>query len=311
MQIYIKKLLPLHYLTYNNIMIKCWIEAMRLRTLPVSISGVIAASALASLSGRFMLTPALLCLVFAVLAQIASNFANEYFDYRAGADKPGRVGPRRGVTEGDISPRAMLIAAIATMAVACAIGLTLISYGGWQMIIVGVIIALGAFAYSAGPYPLSRHALGEAAVIVFFGIVPVATTYYLMAGELPTSVILFGFSIGLMAANILVVNNYRDYADDYAAGKETLVTKFGRATGTSLYLLNGFMAMAIMSPLYLVLPLWAALAPLIYLVLHTMLWIQMQRRDGSALNPLLGLTAMNMLLFTVLFAMTASLIQPL
>jgi len=98
--------------------LKCWIEAMRLRTLPVSVAGVFTATGLALLDGGFKWLPAAICLVFAVLAQIASNFANEYFDYRDGLDRKGRVGPRRGVTEGDISPQAMLRAAIGTLFVA-------------------------------------------------------------------------------------------------------------------------------------------------------------------------------------------------
>ena len=84
-----------------------WIEAMRLRTLPASVSGVIAGIGFAFMAGVFKWMPAALCLVFAVLAQIASNFANEYYDFKGGLDRPGREGPRRGVTEGDITPRAM------------------------------------------------------------------------------------------------------------------------------------------------------------------------------------------------------------
>ena len=83
-----------------------WIEAMRLRTLPVSVAGVLAAAAYALLHGVFNATPAVICLIFAIMAQIASNFANEYFDYTAGRDRPGREGPRRGVTEGAITPQA-------------------------------------------------------------------------------------------------------------------------------------------------------------------------------------------------------------
>lgn len=283
---------------------------MRLRTLPVSVAGVIAASALASISGCFLLKPALLCLAFAVTAQIASNFANEYFDFRAGLDRPGRVGPRRGVTEGDIRPKAMLAATFVTLGIACVIGLMLISYGGWILLPVGILIALGALSYSAGPYPLSRHALGEVAVVVFFGIVPVCATYYIMSGKILPSVVPIALAIGLMGANVLIVNNYRDAADDHAAGKHTLATKFGTGMSASLYLLDGYMAVALMSPLFILMPLWSWIAPLIYLAIHTSLWSVMVRRSGAQLNPLLGLTALNMLLFSVLFAAEASLFHP-
>ena len=110
--------------------LSCWIEATRLRTLPVSIAGVILAIGYARLHHSFAPAPALLCLTFAILAQIASNFANEYYDFRAGLDRPGREGPRRGVTEGDITPRAMLMATYLTLAAACAVGCSLIYFGG-------------------------------------------------------------------------------------------------------------------------------------------------------------------------------------
>lgn len=109
--------------------LKAWIEAMRLRTLPVSIAGVLTAVAYAILDGCFMWMPALLCFIFALLAQIASNFANEYYDFKGGLDRVGREGPRRGVTEGDITPRAMKTATYLTLGIACAIGCSLILWG--------------------------------------------------------------------------------------------------------------------------------------------------------------------------------------
>ena len=103
-------------------MIKCWSEAMRLRTLPVSLAGVIMAWGFCALYDNFNLIPAILCLLFALLAQIASNFANEYYDFKSGLDRKGREGPRRGVTEGDITPQAMKFATFGTLALACVIG---------------------------------------------------------------------------------------------------------------------------------------------------------------------------------------------
>ncbi len=98
--------------------IKIWIEAMRLRSLPVSISGVVMAIGIAAWQNCLRWIPAILCLVFALLAQIVSNFANEYYDYRHGADKKGRVGPRRGVTEGDIKPKTLRNVPYITLAAA-------------------------------------------------------------------------------------------------------------------------------------------------------------------------------------------------
>ena len=207
-----------------------WIEAMRLRTLPVSISGVLAGIACAMMGIDFSLVPALLCLLFAILAQIASNFANEYYDFRKGVDRKGREGFRRGVTEGDITPAAMKYATFSTLAAAAVVGCLMLFYGSWWLVPIGLCIGLFALAYSAGPYPLSHHGLGDVAVVIFFGIVPVTLTCYLQQGgwrelwlSLPISV-----AVGLLAANVLIVNNCRDEEDDRAVGKRTTVVIFGR-----------------------------------------------------------------------------------
>ena len=155
---------------------------MRLRTLPVSISGVLAGTALAIWQERFSIVPAALCLLFAVSAQITSNFANEYYDYKNGMDRKGRDGFRRGVTEGDITPQAMRSATFVMLALAALTGCALLYIGEWWLLPVGICILLAALAYSAGPYPLSHHGLGDLAVVIFFGIVPVTLTYWLQTG---------------------------------------------------------------------------------------------------------------------------------
>ena len=106
-------------------MIRCWIEAMRLRTLPVSIAGVIAGTGCAIMLDSFKALPAFLCLLFAILAQIAANFGNEYYDYKNGIDRKGRAGFRRGVTEGEIDPQSMKRATFVVLALAAAVGCTM------------------------------------------------------------------------------------------------------------------------------------------------------------------------------------------
>lgn len=275
---------------------------MRLRTLPVSVAGVIMALGYGVLDGGFNLAVWVLCLLFAVLAQIASNFANEYYDYRDGLDKPGREGPRRGVTEGDITPGAMLRATYITLGVACAVGLSLLAWGPWWLIPVGAAIGLGVLAYSTGPYPLSRHGLGEVAVMLFFGVVPVNLTCFVMSGGWSVDVLLGSFSAGLMGANVLLVNNYRDAPDDAAVGKRTLAVIFGRKAASMLYLSNGYLAVALMLGVWMRLPAWVLIIPGVYLVAHTAMWLRMRRSEGAALNPMLGGTAMLMLLYCALFA---------
>ena len=288
--------------------LKIWLEAMRLRTLPVSLSGVLIALGFAKWYHCFRLVPAILCIVFALLAQIVSNFANEYYDYKRGADKKGRVGPRRGVTEGDIKPRTLKIATYATLAVACGVGLAMLPYAPagkwWVLVLVGVVTAAGALAYSTGPYPLSYHTLGELAVFFFYGIIPVNFTYYVVAGGFDPFVMMASICIGFMGVNVLLVNNYRDEADDREAGKRTSVVVFGKQAGLVAYLFNGYIGFAVMAALWLrmffTMPLWALFAPVIYLILHTLTWLQLRKRTGAALNPLLGATARNMLIFTIL-----------
>ena len=280
--------------------IKIWIECARLRTLPVSVAGVIMASGIAVLYHRFEWLPALLCFAFAVLAQVVSNFANEYYDFRRGTDKKGRVGPRRGVTEGDITPGLLLRVTIGTLAVACAVGCGLIPFGGLWLIPVGILIAVFAFAYSAGPYPLSYHGLGDVAVLVFFGLVPVNLTFYLQAGYFAPLAILASVTIGLMGVNVLLVNNYRDVDDDREAHKRTTVVIFGRKVASAAYLINGYVGISLLAPLWFAAPLWVLAVPALYLVLHTVTWNRLTHSDGAALNPLLGATARNMLIFAVL-----------
>ena len=240
-------------------MLRCWIEAMRLRTLPVSVAGVIVGTACAIMMGSFSAVPAVVCMLFAVLAQISSNFGNEYYDFENGVDRKGREGFRRGVTEGEISPKAMKSATFVTLSAAAVVGCMMTLFGPWWLLLVCALVVVAALAYSAGPYPLSHHGLGDVAVVLFFGIVPVTVTCYLQTGSweclgiaLPASV-----ATGLLAANVLVVNNYRDMEDDAAVGKRTTVVLFGRKVMGVVYLLSGFVAMAIMYPVWVRLPLWA------------------------------------------------------
>ena len=289
--------------------IKIWLECFRLRTLPVSLSGAIIAIGLAKWHHHFHWTPALLCLAFALLAQIVSNTANEYFDFLQGTDKPGRVGPRRGVTEGDIKPTTLRNVTLGLLALAGVVGCCLIPYGGWWLLPVGIVIALAALAYSAGPYPLSYHGLGELMVFIFFGLVPVNMTYYVMALRFDPLVLLFSITIGLLGVNVLLVNNYRDVEDDRLAGKKTQTVMRGRPITAFAYLLNGYLGMAILAVFWFMivlgkgrlLPLWTLAIPALYLVMHTATWYRLKHRDGAALNPLLGETARNMLIFTLLF----------
>lgn len=289
-----------------------WIEAMRLRTLPVSIAGVLAGWLIALAYGEFKWLPALICLVFAIAAQIVSNFANEYFDFRNGMDRKGRDGFRRGVTEGDISPAAMKRAMLLLMAADCALGCTLMYWGGLWLLPVGILIAIFAFAYSAGPWPLSHHGLGDTAVILFYGVVPVTLTAYVQCGDWigGHEAIVYGamwkmalplsLAIGLMADNVLIVNNVRDIYDDRTVDKHTTAVIFGEKTMKTVYVIFAYGGLLLM---------WNSLRPALaewswagfvavgfwYIPL---IWA-LYRYKGARLNPVLKDTSLMLLAATL------------
>lgn len=205
-----------------------WVEAARPRTLPAAVAPVMVASALAWKDGVFGGTAAGLCLGFAVLIQIGTNFANDYYDFKKGADTSDRVGPRRAVAAGLIAPEVMKRAMILVFVVAFITGLGLLPFGGWPMLVIGVASIFCGFVYTGGPYPLAYHGWGDLFVFVFFGLVAVCATYFVQAGTVTANAWWLGGGIGALSTNILVVNNYRDIETDRAANKRTLAVRFGR-----------------------------------------------------------------------------------
>lgn len=279
---------------------KAWVDATRPRTLPASAAPVVAATAYACYDGAVQWGAAILCLAFAMLAQVASNMGNDYFDYKKGGDTPDRVGPQRAVVSGLITPKAMLVATLLVLFMACCVGLGLVYYGGWQLIPVGMIIAVFALAYSAGPFPLSRYGLGDVTVFIFFGLIAVNFTYYVQAGVFTLPVFFASVAQGLLSINILLVNNYRDMEEDAASNKRTTVVLFGRRFASTWYLLNGFAAIICTWPVWSLQSYWLLPLPLLYLVLHIITYRKLLRLRGKELNPLLGRTSFNLLIFTLL-----------
>ncbi len=276
---------------------------MRLRTLPVSLAGVICACGYAISDGVFHWPQAVICALFAVLCQIASNFANEYFDYKSGRDRPGRAGFRRGVTEGDINPEQMKRAVFGVLILAALLGLSLTYWGGLWLIACGAAIGLGALGYSAGPFPFSTHCLGEVAVIFFFGIVPVNLTYYVQSMSWNHDVLMASIAIGLMGANVLIVNNTRDIPDDEAVGKHTLATVTSPLFMAILYMVNALAAVALTRTGWMHGSDFWLIAPALYVGAAASIAYRLYKERGAALNPLLGMTAMSMFIFSVLLSL--------
>lgn len=281
---------------------EAWLRATRPQTLPVSVAGVLAGGACALMAGSFDALPFAICMLFALCAQIVSNFANEYFDFANGLDRKGREGFRRGVTEGDIAPAAMKRATFILLAADCLLGLSLVAWGGWILLPVGFMVALFALGYSTGPWPLSHHGLGDIAVVIFFGLVPVIFTTYVQSGswEQLHLTLPIGFATGLLASNVLIVNNYRDAEDDAAVGKHTSVVILGRQTMACVYAAGYMLAVLLIevatrSYLSVV---WSCVW-LAFALAATLIWRRLIRLRGEQLNGVLRSTALLMLAVTV------------
>jgi 1,4-dihydroxy-2-naphthoate polyprenyltransferase len=279
-----------------------WIDAARPRTLPAAIAPVLVGSALAWRDGSFSAPAALLCLGFALLVQIGTNFANDYYDFVRGADTAARVGPRRAVAAGLVAPATMKRAMIAVFGTAFLAGLGLLAWGGPWLLVVGVASIACGIAYTGGPWPLAYLGLGDVFVFIFFGLVAVGGTYFVQAGRITTEAILAGIPLGLLAANILVVNNYRDVESDAAANKRTLVVRFGRAAARAQFGISLVIAFAIPALFVWRGYGWRSLLPL---ALVPLAWTHARRlresKTPSELIALLGATGKLLALYAVLF----------
>lgn len=255
-----------------------WWEAARPRTLPAAVIPVLVGTALACAHGSAHWGAAAVCLAFGLLVQIGTNLANDYFDFVHGADTAERVGPRRAVSAGLIRPDTMRQATIVVLALAFLVGLVLVSVRGWILLPIGIASIVCAVAYTGGPYPLGYHGLGDVFVFVFFGLVAVGATFYVQAGYLAPAAVTCGAAVGLLAANILVANNYRDAETDARAGKRTLVVRFGRRFAVWQYSLSHVIALCAPAALLLEGRRWPVLLPV---VLAPWAWSLSARLAGS------------------------------
>ena len=288
---------------------KAWLLAARPKTLtgaavPVMI-GISAAIAMYGSSVRVV--PAVLCMLFALVMQIDANFVNDYFDFMKGTDDEQRLGPKRACAQGWITAAAMRRGLLYTTFLACAIGLRLVYFGGWEMILIGFACVVFCFLYTIS---FSYIGLGDVLVLVFFGLVPVCMTFWLVAPpttlmSIPWSVIVLSIACGLIIDTLLVVNNYRDIDNDRRAGKRTLIVRIGERGGLLLYLFLGMAGtmLAIAGIIYLN---WhdgqfMQLLMTTYIPFHIRAFTEMRRiRKGAELNKVLGMTARNMFIFGVL-----------
>ncbi len=215
-----------------------WVEGARPRTLPNSIAPVLAGWGAAAALAPSHWPPsqwarALLALVVALALQIGVNYANDYSDGIRGTDD-ARVGPMRLVGSGAAAPAAVRTAALASFAIAGVAGLVLVALAGqWWLLALGGACVVGAWCYTGGPHPYGYAALGELAVFVFFGLVAVLGTQYVVSGQITLTGGLAAVSVGAMSA--AVPNNLRDIPTDSMAAKRTLAVRLGDQRTRTLY----------------------------------------------------------------------------
>lgn len=285
--------------------VQAWVLASRPKTLSGALVPVLIGTSLAYLDGGFQWLPALICAIFACLMQIAANFINDLYDYLKGTDRnEDRLGPERACSQGWISASAMKIGIAVVIILACLVGLSLVYYGGWKLILVGLLCVFFAFAYTTGPYPLSYHGYGDVLVLVFFGFVPVGGTYYVQTLSWTWEVVIASIICGLIIDTLLILNNYRDYEEDKISGKRTIIVRFGKEFGGRLYLSIGVLA-ALLSLLFVYKGyLLAAVLPQLYLIPHIKTYMEMKSiYKGKALNMILAKTSQNILLMGFLLSL--------
>ena len=275
-----------------------WLGLTRPRTLFSGLSSVLVALFYAASLGALDWVKAVLLIGVAISAQIGSNIANDLIDYRKGADTQERTGPLRPLSKGLLTEREVRCALYLSLLFLVGAGVALVALSSWWLILVGVFVVLGIFAYSGGPYPLSYHGLGDVAVLVFFGWVPTVTSFYILRGTVMDLTLWhLATAIGLVSVNILVVNNYRDVEEDRKVGKRTLIVRMGRDFAPRFYLTLGLLSMGLLYPIF---SFWGMLLLLPYVFLFNHAHRALQTAQGAELNRVLGLTARNVFFLALL-----------
>lgn len=281
-----------------------WLSASRPKTLPAAVIPVMTGAALAFAEGVLQGSVTLLILACALLIQIGTNFANDYYDYMKGSDTAERIGFTRATSAGLISPRAMITATWVTMVLAFAAGLWLVWIGGWVILLIGMLSILFGFLYTGGPYPLGYNGLGDLFVFLFFGVIAVTGTYFLNALQWSFLSFILSLPVGALSVNILVVNNLRDVEQDRKSGKRTLGVLLGEnALKTEYLLMQGVAFLTPLSLFFFSDADYRILLPLLLLpyafTLHTSVW---KHTDKRSLNKTLEESARFMVLYGILFS---------
>ena len=280
---------------------RLWATAARPRTLPLAATPVLAGSALAWAEGAAPAWgPLLATFGAALLIQIGTNLHNDAADFEGGNDGTDRLGPLRVTAAGWATPGQVRGAAYGAFAAALLLGVYLVIHGGWPILAVGCASLLAGAAYSGGPRPISHTPFGEVFVWVFFGLVAVAGSYWLQAGELSAAALIAGGALGFPAAAVLLVNNLRDVAADSAVGRRTLAAVLGDAGARRLHAVLMFLPFALLP--WLAAGQGGAWLALLALPAAGAVVLRMRAARGAALNRVLADTARAQFVFGLLLA---------
>lgn len=283
---------------------KNWLLAIRPKTLAASICPVAIGTAMAYGDGVWDWPTAILCLLGALFIQIGTNLANDYFDFKKGADTFERIGPTRVTQAGLIKPHLVMSGFIVSFLLTILISIKLIERGGWPIAAIGISSIICGIGYTAGRYALGYLGLGELFVLIFFGPVAVAGTYYVQSLEINLAVILAGVGPGMISVGILAINNLRDIDTDFKSEKRTLAVRFGRSFAIQEYLFAVITAGLTPVLLFAVmedhLPILAA-SLILFMAIPTIVTV-VNKMDGPSLNRALADTGKLLFIYTFIFA---------
>jgi 1,4-dihydroxy-2-naphthoate polyprenyltransferase len=287
-----------------------WLLAARPKTLPAAAAPVIMGIALALKADVFHPLAAACALLGALLIQLGTNYANDYQDFLKGADSAERRGPLRVTQAGLASPEAVRRAAVIAFALAVVAGLYLIYRGGWPILAIGLLSILFGALYTGGRYSLAYLGVADVFVLIFFGPVAVAGTFYVQAvGSIAATTLLpiavvAGLGPGFLATAILLANNIRDVEQDGAVGKRTLVVRVGRRAGIAIYATCFLLAATVPVALWLWTGAgaWSVLAALVLPMGIINAGVLRRSREYEVIGPVLGRTAAALLAYSLVFS---------
>lgn len=284
---------------------KAFLIACRPSTLIVGLTPIIVGTSIAYYEQSIAWIATFITLIGALAIQIGTNFINDFADFEHGADTQDRLGSLRTAQAKLLSVKQLKTATVVVFIIAVLCGLYLINKAGMPILIIGIASMLAGWAYTAGPYPLGYHKLGDPFVFVFFGFVAVCGTHYVQIQQLSPLALWAAIPIGCLATSILIINNLRDRITDKAAGKKTLAVYLGHRNiciELVILILTAYVIPVVLKFQYS-LNIFILLPLLSYPKAHVMIATLWNQKPSKAMNQQLRAAAKLLLLYGVLLAL--------